>query len=242
MVGVILAAGIGSRFKESSSDQNYKILEKISGYYLIEYALENLVKLNINKTIIVIGEHGDLIKAAIGYNYKNIDIFYVSQSNQLGLMNAFFQAVPEINDSGVVLQLADEIFVDLKIDNIKECLNSFDADFYCGITYEANPDKIKCNFSVETAHDLTIKNCVEKPVTIINNIKGTGFCIFKSQAITFLKNNYNAIDNTPYDLCDFFNLMIAFGKIGKAFCIAEKEFNINTNEDLKEARNYILEK
>lgn len=242
MVGVILAAGTGSRFKQSSNENNYKILEKISGQYLIEFALENLAKLNIDETIIVVGEQGESIKTAIGHHYKNIDIVYVSQSNQLGLINAFVQALPFIKDDGVVFQLADEVFVDLKTETAKECLSSCDADFYCGITYETNPDKIKGNFSVETDNCLTIKNCVEKPTAIINNIKGTGFCIFKQEAIAVLKKNYNATSNFPYDLCDFFNLMITNGKAGKAFCIAEKEFNINTNADLEEARNYISEK
>lgn len=239
MVGVVLAAGNGVRLRESAGKEVCKALEKVCGLYLIEFALNNLIELNIDKVFIVVGKQGDLIKHAIGEKYKSLNITYVSQLHQKGLINAFAQALPFIKDDGAVLQLADEIFVDLKSDEIKRFIYDMSCDFYCGITYESDPEKIKANFSVETDDAFLMKKCTEKPKEVINNIKGTGFCVFNSETLQILEDIYSETDNSPKDLCDFINYLLDNSKKGTTFCVAEREFNINTLSDLKEAEYFL---
>lgn len=237
MVGVILAAGDGTRLKNNLSEDCCKVLQKVNNQYLIEYALNNLVELGVKEVYIVVGKHHDLIKRVIGNVYKNLTVFYVYQPQQKGLINAFVQALTFVQDN-VVLQLADEIFAGLKTSEIKEQINSMDFDFLCGITYENNRDKIKNNFSVECDEMSIIKKCTEKPDIVINNNKGTGFCIFRAETLNLLKEVYNETDNYPRELCDFINYLTVNGKKAVARCIAEKEFNINTLSDLEEARAF----
>ena len=240
MVGVILAAGDGKRLKSSSNENRCKPLTEINGKSLIEYALDNLLALNIFKAYVVIGKEGELIKQAVGNEYKCIEIHYVCQQEQNGLMNAFVQALNVINDDEmVVLQLSDEIFIDLKTEAIKTALETTKNDFHCGITLEENPQKIKNNFSVETNKDLSLIKCIEKPQTIINNIKGTGFSIFSGKIQKLIKEMYKSDATKLYDLCDSFNFLVESGYCGAALFIAEKEFNINTLEDLVEAEGYL---
>lgn len=243
MVGVILAAGDGTRFKNSTENNCCKTLKKINNNYLIEFSLNNLVKLNVSEIYIVVGKQAELIKTAIGNEYKEIKISYVQQEHQHGLINAFVQAISFIkNKEDVVLQLADEIFFKLNTEHIKTLVEQTNFDFYCGVTYEQNPQKIKNNFSVETDENSIIKNCIEKPSAIINNLKGTGLCIFRSNCVQLLKKMYNENTNTPEDLCCYMNNLIAQGKKGIAFVAAEKEFNINTSADLEEAQAFFLKK
>ena len=108
------------------------------------------------------------------------------------------------------------------------------------MTYEHNTQKIKNNFSVEVDENSIIKNCIEKPSVIINNLKGTGLCIFRNDCVQLLKKMYNENTNTPGDLCCYMNNLIAQGKKGVAFVAAEKEFNINTSADLEEAQSFLL--
>lgn len=240
MVGVILAAGNGVRLKKSTGEDGCKALKKINDIYLIEFALNNLIELNVSKVIIVVGKYGELIKNVIGYEYKGLKVAYACQPYQKGLINAFVQTVDMIgNDEDVVLQLADEIFIDLKAEAIKAHICEMVFDFYCGITYENNPEKIKNNFSIETDENSIIKKCTEKPLVVTNNIKGTGFCIFKQNALQLLKNTYDENANTPNDLCDYLNCLIAENKKGLAFCLAEKEFNVNTLSDLEEVKAFL---
>ena len=238
MVGVILAAGDGRRLKESSKEDCCKPLIKLKGKRLIEYALDNLIDLGISKAYIVVGKEGDLIKKNLGEQYNVLKLIYVVQAQQTGLINAFMQAISFIDsDESVVLQLSDEIFVDLKIQDIKEKTASKEYDFYCGITYDNDAEKIKNNFSVDTDEKGNLTVCVEKPVEVINNIKGTGFCIFSSQAVQVLRENYPISQNIS-DLCDYMNFLISENKKGLALHIAEKEFNINTFSDLYEVQTY----
>lgn len=241
MIGIILAAGDGTRLKNSAGEDCCKVLQKVNNTHLIEFALNNLTALNITDAFVVVGGYGNLIKQAIGHEYKGLKITYVQQLHQIGLINALVMALKQMQEAdNVILQLADEIFIDFNSNEIKELISADEYDFYCGVTHETNREKIKANYSVETDENLLIKKCTEKPTVVVNDIKGTGFCVFKSEALQYLKNKYNETDNVPNDLCDYMNFLVAEGKRGLTFCLAEKEFNINTISDLEEAREFFI--
>lgn len=238
MVGVILAAGDGKRLKDSVKEDCCKPLIKIKEKRLIEYSLDNLVGLGVTKVYIVVGKEGDLIKKVIGDEYGCLKLFYVVQSEQKGLIDAFVQAVKATGcKESVILQLSDEIFVDLKIEKIKNCMKFEANDFYCGITFEDDIEKIKGNYSVETDENYIIRKCIEKPTEVNNNIKGSGFCIFNCEALSSLENSSD--NENLYDLCDYINYLTACNKKGMVLHIAEKEFNINTFTDLFEAQDFL---
>lgn len=236
MVGIILAAGDGKRLKNSKNEDCCKPLVKVNEKNLIDYALDNLIQLEISEAYVVIGKEGDLIKSTLGNEYKNIRLHYVCQYEQKGLINAFLQALSVMeNDEAVVLQLSDEIFVDLKSEQIKSMIKDEKADFYCGVTPEDNPQKIKNNFSVETDSNLFLIKCTEKPQVVIDNIKGTGFSIFNHKTIKVIKDTYKTKPEKLFDLCDSFNYLVSSGYKGLTFPVAEREFNINTLSDFSEA-------
>ncbi len=239
MVGVILAAGDGKRLKNSKNEDCCKPLIKLNGKHLIAYALDNLVQLNISKAYVVIGKEGDLIKSAIGNEYAGVKIQYIYQQEQNGLMNAFVQALNAIDcDETVILQLSDEIFVELESESISNALESGEFDFYCGVTFEENPQKIKNNFSVEADVNSVLVKCIEKPQIVTNNIKGTGFTVFSGNVQKVIRETYDAHPDKLYDLCDCFNYLIKFGYRGLTLYVAKKEFNINTLSDFTEAESF----
>ncbi len=236
MIGVILAGGDGTRLAKSTGQDICKSLRKINDKHLIEFALDNLIALNITDAYVVIGKQGDLIKDAIGSKYKSLNVNYVRQPQQIGLVNAFVQALNVIDDKEtVILQLADEIFVDLKTEAIKNALISDNSNFYCGVTYEENEEKIKNNFSVESDENSVLIKCIEKPTVVTNNTKGTGFSIFNGKSQKIIKETYATNPEKLYDLCDCFNYLTTLGYGGSVLFIAEREFNINTVSDLTEA-------
>lgn len=234
MVGIILAAGDGKRLKSSSNDDRCKPLTEVNEKSLITYALDNLVQLEVDTAYIVVGKEGDLIKTVVGNEYKGINLQYVNQQEQNGLMNALIEALNVMNcDETVILQLSDEIFINLKIAEIKKAIQN-DFDFYCGITFEDDAEKIKNNFSVKTDDESVLIKCIEKPQNVINNIKGTGFSIFSAKTLEIIKTHTEL-----RDLCDSFNYLTEIGYRGLALNIAEREFNINTLNDLIEAEHYL---
>lgn len=240
MIGVILAAGDGTRLTMSTGQDICKALRKINNTRLIEFALNNLIELDANEVYIVVGKQGDSIKNAIGNKYKSITVNYVNQLEQKGLMNAFIQALNVIDcNETVVMQLSDEIFIDLETESIKTAIKTENVDFYCGVTFEENPEKIKNNFSVETDSSFLLINCIEKPQIVTNNIKGTGFTIFNGKVQKVIKKNYDSDPDKLRDLCDCFNYLVASGYRGLTLNVAKKEFNINTVSDLTEAENFL---
>ena len=115
------------------------------------------------------------------------------------------------------------------------------SDFYCGVTIEDAPERIKQNYSVEIDGELRVTKCTEKPAVVTNCIKGTGLCFFRFDILQLLMQMYDPKLNTPCDQCDFVNALLAEGRNGTALCVAEREFNINTPADLDEAAAFLLQ-
>ena len=230
MIGIILAAGKGKRLMKDTGIDRAKALISIGGKRLIDYALENLHLMQVEKIYIVVGEHKNEVVEAVGDNYRGIPIAYVIQSEPIGLINAMSKVLP-FCDTGAVVQLSDEIFINPNTAFIKSFQNQ-NADFLCGIIHEQLPEKIKENYSLMLDENGFIIRTYEKPSQIINDMKGTGFCIFNKSCIDILKRVYSEEKNSPFDLCDFMNLLIWEGKKGKCFETAQLEININTKSDL----------
>ena len=233
MIGIILAAGKGRRLMKDTGIDRSKALIRIHGKMLIEYALENLELMQAEKIYIVVGEHKSEVVDAVGDNYKGIPIAYVIQSEPIGLVNAISKVLP-FCDTGAVVQLSDEIFINNNTTFLKSFQNQT-ADFLCGIIHEKELERIKENYSVVTDDKGFLISTHEKPTELVNNLKGTGFCIFNKACMDILKHAYNEEKNIPFDLCDFMNLLIWEGKKGKCFDVAEAEININTKADLEYA-------
>ncbi len=239
MIGIILAAGDGTRLKKSSGENCCKVLKKVNNIHLLEFSLNNLIELDVTDVFIVVGKDGNIIKNIIGNDYKGLKITYVHQPYQKGLINALIQVLSVVNADDVVLQLADEIFIEFKSQSIKNLIEANEYSFYCGITYENDPLKIRGNYSIETDENMLVEKCVEKPKNVVNNLKGTGFCIFRNNVLCLLKEIYNETNNAPNDLCDFINLLVAQKINGLAFIVAEREFNINTVADLTQVTDFL---
>ncbi|MCG2676515.1 bifunctional UDP-N-acetylglucosamine diphosphorylase/glucosamine-1-phosphate N-acetyltransferase GlmU [bacterium] len=82
MVAIILAAGEGTRMKSGLP----KVLHQVCGKPMIEYVIDRLEELNIDKKIVIIGYKGNLVKETLG---KKVD--YIWQKEQLGTGHALAQ-------------------------------------------------------------------------------------------------------------------------------------------------------
>ena len=82
---VILAAGQGTRMKSSRP----KVLHRLGGQPLVEYALAAAQSLTDQQPVLVIGHGADAVRAALGER-----VVYVAQAEQLGTGHAVQQAAP----------------------------------------------------------------------------------------------------------------------------------------------------
>lgn len=235
MIGVILAAGMASRLNRESDIDIIKPLLEVGDKELIRYSLDNLDALKLNNAIIVVNDDSGELVAKIGDAHNGVAISYALQSEPKGLINALSMAVENVDDD-IVLQLSDEIFVNPYLDGAIDWYKKSECDFLITYTHEKSQDKIRGNFSVDIDSNGRIIQCIEKSQTIINDLKGTGFCVFSRECIRMLKNIYSSGENYPNNICDFINELIKLGKVGASFCIADEEININTVGELEYAR------
>jgi bifunctional UDP-N-acetylglucosamine pyrophosphorylase/glucosamine-1-phosphate N-acetyltransferase len=82
IVAIVLAAGEGTRMKSRLP----KVLHQVCGKPMIEYAIDRLEELGIDKKMVIVGHKGSLVKMALG---KRVD--YVWQKEQLGTGHALAQ-------------------------------------------------------------------------------------------------------------------------------------------------------
>ena len=236
MVGLILAAGKGTRFSDDGKTGVCKALLEVAGEPLISYSLNDLLRLGVKTAVIVIGPQHQRIIDTLGSSYHGIALQYVVQTQPIGLASAMLCARDVIDDD-VVLQLADEVFLSpVSAQTLTDAFSS--SDFLVGYTIDS-AENIRRNFSIETDEADHILRCTEKPSEVVNDRKGTGFCIFSAECFNLLKTAYDPETNRPGDLCDFINELVRCGKTGIAVPVAEKEININTPAELEFARRCV---
>lgn len=98
MEAVILAAGRGSRMKEAIP----KVLIDVEGKPMIKRIVESLKNKLIQRTIVVVGSNGTLVK-----NVLNDSVTYAYQMVPLGTMDAFVQSLPLVTSKEVLVVPGD---------------------------------------------------------------------------------------------------------------------------------------
>ncbi len=119
IAAIILAAGKGTRMK---SDE-VKVLHPILGLPMLSYPIAlSLNGIKAEKTIVVVGYQGDQIKE----RFKNPQIQFVLQEEQLGTGHAALQAIPFLKTfTGTALILCGDVPL-VKADTLRAFIRAFE--------------------------------------------------------------------------------------------------------------------
>ncbi len=99
---VILAAGKGKRMVSDMP----KVLHRVGGQPLLGHVLATASSLEAATRVVVYGYGGEAVKAAFA---SEAGVVWVDQAEQLGTGHAVAQALPQIEESGVVLVLYGDV-------------------------------------------------------------------------------------------------------------------------------------
>lgn len=112
-VGVILAAGLGSRLREQLDSHSSKPLMEIAGKSLLMRTIQSHEKAGITKIIIITGWQSDLIKAEIQKQYKgHAELCFVfNEHYELSNGISLLKAKPYIQQD-FLLTMADHVLDD----------------------------------------------------------------------------------------------------------------------------------
>ncbi|HXG21588.1 MAG TPA: phosphocholine cytidylyltransferase family protein [Methylomirabilota bacterium] len=109
MKAIILAAGVGKRFKEVT-DQRPKCLIAIQGQTLLERTLRALGAAGVTNAVVVIGYRGDMIKQTIGSRCGAVQVRYIfNRQYEKGAILSLWSARAEFDDDILIMD-ADVVF------------------------------------------------------------------------------------------------------------------------------------
>jgi len=238
---LILAGGRGKRLKEKTNETN-KCMLKFGHKHLIEYSLENAVKLKINEIVIVVGYLAEQIINTFGNNYCGIKIKYVIQWEQKGLVDAIKCSQNTIDKSDFILLLGDEFLLKPDLENMVNVFNETKTLAVCGMIDVDDISQITKTYSILFDKEKKqIMRLIEKPKFPQNSFMGTGNIIFNNAIFNFIEMTpINQIRNEK-ELPDLIQCAIDDGQLVKYHLLSAKYVNVNTLEDITVIENTISE-
>ena len=237
MKALILAGGRGKRFAQISQEQN-KCMLKVADKPQIEYSFECALRTNIDEIVVVVGYKAEDIINTYGNKYKTKAIKYVIQNEQKGLVHAIECAKETLGGEDFMLMLGDELMVNPRHKEMMENFEKENLFGICGIVIVEDTDLIKKTYSVVQGKDDRIYRLIEKPSRIMNNIMGTGNCIFRNKILGYIEKTPINQKRQEKELPDLIQCTIDDGQAVKSFVICDRYLNVNSETELKAAESY----
>jgi NDP-sugar pyrophosphorylase family protein len=237
MKALILAGGRGKRLGEISNDKNKCMLE-IGGKPLIEYSLDCASRTEISEIVIVVGYRAEDIINTYGNKYNGKPIKYVIQSPQKGLVHAIECAQEAIEGEDFMLMLGDELLVNPAHQAMTEKYKKENLFGICGVVKVEDKNLIKKTYAIIQGEDEQIFRLIEKPTKPMNNMMGTGNCIFKNEILSYIPQTPINQKRGEKELPDLIQCAIDEGKIVKSFVICDQYFNINEPAEINRVKSY----
>jgi len=239
MKALILAAGKGKRMGEFSQDRN-KCLIEIAGRPLIEYSLDCACENDFSEILVVVGYQAKTIMDIYGNNYKGKPIKYIFQEEQKGLVHAIECAKTALKKEDFFLMLGDELLINPKHREMIKRYYEKDLFSLCGFSLVDDKDLVKKTYAIVQNGNNKIINLTEKPENPINNLMGTGNCIFKNEILSYLNKTPINQKRKEKELVDLIQTSIDDGHVVKSFLICSHYFNINSSAEIEEANSYFF--
>lgn len=241
----ILAGGEGKRMKSDLP----KVLAKVRGESMIVRLLKQIIELNPDKILIVVGRHREIIRKEIEMHIESNKIIYVDQEFPLGTGDAVKNTLPHLRNlhiDNIILNGDVPMITSSTIKAIYDFYRERKSNFLITSINLENPtgngriifDKEK-NFS-EIVEE---KDCdqEQKKISLVNC--GLYICnnTILSENIPLIKNSNAQKEYYLTDLVKIYRERNKDGKIDLYILPSEKEieiYNINTKEQLRYAENY----
>ena len=229
---LILAGGRGKRLKGRTVDTN-KCMLKFGNKYLIEYSLENAVKLRVKEIVVVVGHHAEQIINVFGNSYNGVPIKYVIQWEQKGLVDAIRCSRLTIGKSDYILFLGDEVFSETNHLEMVDKFYKLKVFAICGIIEVDDFSLISKTYSVLfDKENKQVMRLIEKPKSPQNNLMGTGNIIFKNSIFEYIDVTPINQQRSEKELPDLIQCAIDDGKSVMYHNLSSKYVNVNTPDDI----------
>lgn len=219
MIGIIPAAGNGKRL-----NMGCKALVKVNGRRLIEYPLENMMDLEINKVIII--ENETDISSVLGKRWNNINLEYVTQKEKKGIAHAISLTEDLVDDDFIII-LGDIVYSGF-LDEMKHNFEYLTTDLLVAMKPVKDKKEIKKSFGVRK------NKFVEKPKTIrgLEPFLGLGVYMANKKLFDAIRKTKVSKLRNEIELTDALNHV----ENSKVHFLTEKYINVNNEIELEEVK------
>ena len=219
MKGVVLSAGLGSRFGSYTKGE-HKLLLSVNGRPIIDYTLRSFQMAGIVEIVLVVGFMADRIRDWVGHGSQyGLNVQYTFNPDyKLGNALSLQRAHAFTNDEGFILAMGDHMISSELINN----LMNFNPNY--------QPSVLGVDFdpSLRDALDVTrvMVEAEERISSIgkhIDKWNGTDSGVFRLNPEIFeVIDQWIGLDKSErYELGDVFNYMISQGGILKSCDISD---------------------
>lgn len=235
MNGVVLAAGRGSRLNPLTKTMP-KALVEVRGVPLLTHCLENLVNAEVTKIVVVIGYLGEQIRDFYGDEFAGIPIEYRVQQERLGMAHALLRAEDAVADDFILLN-GDHIMATSSL----SASQRHHEDGISGtlLVYEVSQDVAKEETICETTDDGTITSIVHRPDNPPERSLAVAGCQTYTQAAFDASRLVQPSDRGEYELTNTLQILLASGRRLVAVETDSQPINVNTPDDLEDAREQV---
>lgn len=202
---------------------------------LISYSLSNAIRAGVKEIVIVVGYRAEDIINHFGNSFKNTKIRYVIQSEQKGLVDAIDCSREALDGSDFMTFLGDEILINPRHREMMTLFNNPEIFVVCGVVKATNRQNISKTYAIIQDQNSFVYRLIEKPRNPLNDIMGTGNCIFRNDIFEFISHTPINQIRGEKELVDMIQCSIDEGNMVKSFNIGKGYININTEEDIASA-------
>ncbi|MFC6733941.1 UTP--glucose-1-phosphate uridylyltransferase AglF [Haladaptatus sp. DYSN1] len=230
MQAVVLAAGKGTRLRPLTEDKPKGMVE-VDGKPILTHCLEQLVELDAEEFVIVVGYLKEKIISHYGDEFQGVPITYSHQREQKGLAHALLTVEEHIDDDFMLI-LGDNIFQANLGDVVKrQSEDRADAAFLV----EEVPYEEASRYGVCVTNPYgEITDVVEKPEEPPSNLVMTGFYTF-TPAIFHACKLVQPSNRGEFEISEAIDLLIQSNRTIDALPLDGWRMDIGYPEDREEA-------
>ncbi|MBC7258338.1 MAG: NTP transferase domain-containing protein [Chloroflexi bacterium] len=233
MIGVILAAGQGSRI-EPLSIYRPKPLLPVCNKPILQYQLEDMRRIGIREVILVVGHLKEGIVSRFGDGaWLGMHITYVEQKEKLGIAHAVGQLEPYVNDP-FLLFLGDIFMAAPRLHEMVEMFWERRAGAVLAVKREADPARISRNFAVVVHPSGIVTRVIEKPRCPPSNLKGCGIYAFDLSIFDAIRRTPRTAQRDEYELTNSIQILIDDGYPVYPAEVVDMDVNVTVAKDLLE--------
>ncbi len=232
IVGVILAAGKGSRMSQLPTRLPKTVLP-VMGEPIVYHQLRVMAEAGIRRVVIVVGHLGfQVVREIERMPSLGLEIDYVDQKETLGIAHCVGLLERRI-DRPFLLCLGDIYFEAPRIDEmIFDFERKPEAAGVLGAIHEKDVEAIRKNFCIVADNDGRAVQVIEKPRHPRSQLKGVGIYLFAPQIFDAIRRTPRTAMRDEYEITEAIQVLIDDGvAVGASACI-DQDINLTFPADL----------